>query len=334
MKLLIAILLVIFSAKAWSAGHQDSLCRILARNKSDQKLIYICSGVLTAPDEITTAEHCVDDILSVEISVECGQSSIDKNHEAWEKTQSGNSVMTNGPKFKDKAHVLEAFIPQSNGGSYRIDLAKLKLNKQLSIAPIDKVTDAEFNTYFPNNGLGDQQALISEDASCISVGFGVASNGMSGLYKEVQYPNTYLVLLRQTGTNDKILGQYEILNNGIAFTKNVSDLIQATQNGMSSSEFSQGLNREFSKALAPIEFVQPGDSGGVILCKAKHQQEFKLVGISSKFSWGEELINNSAPSDQNLSKIFFQSIFERYIEKIDYIELSPRDIPAILRYHL
>lgn len=319
-----------FTAQSSSQADHPSVCRILARNKTNQALSYICSGVLTKSDEITTAEHCADDLQAVDISVECQQQSVTSKGQVFEQTQSGNTVMTRGPQFKQSAQVVKVEIPQDNGKTYRKDLAKLKLNNPMQITPLKIATDAELNQFFPNNQQASEQAMLAEQANCLSVGYGVGSNGISGVQKVVTYPNTYLVLLREPGVNDRILGQFEFMHDGAnAFTLAISELMGQINGGaIKMNEYVKELNQYFTEAMAPIEFVQPGDSGGVILCQGQGQQEYKLVGISSKFAWGESAI------DEDFSKIFFQSIFERIPEKEKFIELNPKEIPLILRYHL
>lgn len=297
---------------------KESVCRILARNKANQQLSYICSGLLTNKNEITTAEHCGDDLNALEMVVECAQSTVDLSNSVMEYTQSGNQVMTAGPKFKERAKVTKILIPELNGSNYRKDIAKFILDRDLQTKPAKAASKNDLDKIFSDD-LGNGQSMLSQDASCVSLGFGVSTMGHAGKLKIVRYPNSFLVMIQAAGYHSQIIAQHEVYADGDDFT---AYIIQLLAPGVINSTFTGNLNRLYHQEKVDVEFVQPGDSGGVILCRENAQADFQVVGISSKFSIGA-----------NSTYGFFQSTFEVYPDQGDYTDITPRDIPQILQYH-
>jgi hypothetical protein len=238
-------------------GAPRPVCRILFRNPEGQ-LQGICSGTLTGKNEVTTAAHCIEGKPESSMTVQCGFHFLNLAEQNIEKTQAGNEVDTQGPRFLETHQVQEATEHPQFDYPYGVDTATLKLQTEsrLPIVPIAKPQEIK-KEYFESNG------RMRPEIRCEIAGFGL-KDWKAGAGYEALLRRT--VVFRQNQT-----GEYQIQLANIRVTPAEEKIIDTDL------VKSRILIKEIPFRKRIRMSVISGDSGGPLLCQSKNG--WRLVGV-------------------------------------------------------
>ncbi len=239
-------------------GAPKAGCRILFRD-SENKLLGICSGLLTGKNKVTTAAHCLEARSEAMMTVQCGFEKDNLANMVIEKTLAGNSVDTGSSKFQELHKVLKIHKhPTYQNPVKGVDTAWLELDTDSRIVPYPIATPAEIQSeYFENTG------RLRAGTRCLVSGFGL-QDGKAGIAYSVMLPSSLTFRHSHRGWYEIFLATVSISNSEEAVIGNGDERVLDVLKGIPAEKRIEGS-------------AMPGDSGGPLICQGRNG--WKLVGV-------------------------------------------------------
>ena len=254
----------------------SATCRILERDDLN-RLRYLCSGVLTSPTTVHTAEHCVEEVKAenLTLTIQCGEESFDSSKSSFELTKRGGKVMTGGIDFKETRVAEKIEIDPRYQNFSQSDLARLSFSRPiLTIDPVPVATSSEFDQFLEPNG-----AL--PEGECWAEGFGVNDFGFAGILLKI-------FTSRLSYTEGFIYSFWKLPEDQLSVVDRAwlkADLVLGFDGVQEDLQLYRTL-RDLKLLRKSFSF---GDSGGGLFCSIGPGKAPRLVGIASHMRiWAEQ----------------------------------------------
>jgi hypothetical protein len=281
--------------KAANSGGENSTCRIIFRD-SQNHLRGECSGTLTDDHTITTAAHCLLDVLPEKqnVTIECGYQGQDRlpaNPNAKIDEALGDGLITEGIHFKETRTGVKYQIARDYQGEGTFpDVGQITLSAPIdskSITPA-RVGDSldKIAIFYRSNG--DHALIRNEGVECKMEGYGInGKEETGGLYQAPLDASQFVIANTQK----------------ISFTDHVdsSNITSVELSEEYDHDLQQNSTGDLSAAIRLMNFYQKnkmieaittlGDSGGPLYCQ-NQTSGWTLFAVNSGGLFNSYFFNN------------------------------------------